>query len=78
MNHQDSFGSTPLMIAGGNNDYEMVLLLLDLGADPLIKDSSGYDFVKFLDKFGGRAMDKKSSQYEAYLKVAEKIQGRRP
>lgn len=43
INAQDSEGMTPLMWATQAQQPEMVTLLMELGADPKIKDNKGYD-----------------------------------
>lgn len=41
INHKDIFGSTPLIIAVNNSDFNMVRLLITFGADRNIKDDFG-------------------------------------
>ncbi len=38
---RDAEGRTPLMIAAGSGELEMVFVLLDLGADPVLVDQGG-------------------------------------
>ena len=47
-------GRTPLMAAVGSNDLTLVKLLLERGADPFAKDSSGFTALAFAEIFGKR------------------------
>jgi len=70
---KDSSGKTPLLIAASVNNYQLVHLLLDLGADPKIADKYGQDLFGFIDMFGGLGIPKESDQYNWYLKVLERL-----
>ena len=76
INHQDSFGSPPVMTAAGIDNYDIVFLLLGKGADPKIQDRSGYDLAKMMTKFGARAIAHDSDQYQWYLKVVAEMKKR--
>ncbi len=45
VNHRDSFGLTPLRVAGGNGEYESIVAMLEAGADPKQTDKHGHSFV---------------------------------
>lgn len=47
-------GRTALMAAVGSNDLTLVKLLLEHGADPFAKDSSGFTALAFAEIFGKR------------------------
>jgi ankyrin repeat protein len=48
-------GRTPLMSAAAGNDLVTVKMLLEKGADPFLKDSSGFTALTFAEIFGKRA-----------------------
>lgn len=76
INHQDSFGSPPIMAAARIRNYDMVYFLLGKGADPTIIDSAGSDLASFLKKFGQRGVKPDSEQYQWYLKVVAEMKKR--
>jgi ankyrin repeat protein len=47
INSQDIAGDTALILATGNNKYDIVKYLLENGADPMIKDSLGKTALKY-------------------------------
>lgn len=54
INAKSKFGSTPVLVAAGRGDYEMVYRLLERGADYRIKDAHGVDLAAAVSKNVGR------------------------
>jgi ankyrin repeat protein len=54
ISHRDGFGETPLLVAAKAGNYQIVVLLLEAGADPAQKDNSG---VSTVDWFDGRTSE---------------------
>jgi len=64
-------GETPVIQAYEVCNYDMVNYLLSAGADPKVKDISGYDLAKMIKLFGFTGGSKKDRQY--YLMMLEKL-----
>ena len=76
IDHQDSGGLTPVLIAAGINNYDMVLFLLGRGADPKIRDRWGYDLAGMMKRYGDRGIKRNSEQYRWYLKTVAEMERR--
>jgi len=76
LNHQDGSGETPVGKASGINNYTMVLLFLQHGADPSLKDKWGYDLAANIERFGYRGIDHGKQSRKDYDKVVEILKGR--
>jgi hypothetical protein len=76
LNHQDDGGKTPLHIAAGFNNYDMVLYLLQSGADPTLTDIWGYDLAGMIRRYGDRGMKKGDYYHRHYLEVVEELKRR--
>ena len=74
MDHQDLSGKTPVITAANINNYELVYLFLEKGADPTIMDRWGYDLSGQIMLFADRAMEFK--QYKWYLMVVNELKSR--
>ena len=64
------------MTAASIDNYDMVMLLLESGADPKLLDRSGYDLAKMMTKFGARAIARDDEQYQWYLKAVAEMKKR--
>lgn len=73
INHRDISGSTPVIIAAGVKNFQVVYYLLQAGANPKIKDRWGNDLAGVIRLFGDRGIKKGSEQYDWYLKVLDKL-----
>jgi ankyrin repeat protein len=54
INAKGKFGATPVLVAAGRGDYEMVYRLLERGADYRLKDARGVDLAAAVSKNVGR------------------------
>lgn len=54
INAKDKFGATPILVAAGRGDYEIVYGLLERGADYRLKDAHGVDLAAAVSKNAGR------------------------
>lgn len=54
INAKDKFGATPVMVAAGRGDYEMVYSLLERGADYTLRNANGSDLADAIAKNVGR------------------------
>ena len=64
INTQDKYGTTALMFASANNNFDVVNFLLDNGADPLLKDTFGKTALRY----------SKDSKIQDFLKIKMKEQ----
>ena len=48
LNHKNKEGLTPLMVALGDKQYKLAKLLIGLGADVNLKDSDGYNAIRYV------------------------------
>lgn len=75
MEHVDintvSFMGPPLHFALGDNDFELVKLLLDNGADPDLKDSDGYTTLDQAVEFKNKKMVSLLLEYGAKLSIMD-------
>lgn len=71
LNFQTRTGSTPLHVAAGLNQYQLVYQLLDAGADYNIENNFGYNFLKRLEE---NNIDPKSDGYKLRAKVIQFMQ----
>lgn len=76
LSYQDKSGSTPMMTAAGVKNFDMVYMMLEKGADPLVKDQWEYDLIGLMKRYGDRGMKKGGEQYRWYLKVIEELKRR--
>ncbi len=76
LNHQDDSGRTPMMMAANINNYDMVYLFLEKGADPAIKNVMGSDLSRRLKLFADRGVDPRGEQYKYYLLVVDELKSR--
>ena len=49
MNHRDKYGNTPLYETRGQGIGKSVVDLLEAGADPLLKNKGGFNFVDWVE-----------------------------
>jgi ankyrin repeat protein len=63
LNHRDAAGFTALLHARDTAQYDIVLLLLDLGADPKIEDNFGWDLRRSLKTFGHNSAHPEQDKY---------------
>lgn len=71
INWRDYSGYTPLVKAMMIRDYSEVRLLLNRGADPVIKDNHGHDLIWALKRFGPRGV--RPDQRESFEKVVNEL-----
>ena len=74
MDHEDFSGKTPMMTAANFNNYEIVYLFLEKGADPTIISRWGNDLSGQIKLIADRAMEFK--QYKWYLMVVNELKSR--
>jgi ankyrin repeat protein len=53
INAKDAFGGTPMMVAAGRGDFDVVAHLLSRGADPKLKDRAGDSLKSRINKLEG-------------------------
>ena len=76
MNHRNFSGITPMMKAASIDQYDIVHLLLEAGADPTIKNRWNNDLGWMVTNYGDRMIKPKSEQHEWYLKVVKELKRR--
>lgn len=76
LSYQDKSGSTPMMTAAGVKNFDMVYMMLEKGADPLVKNRWGNNLIWLMKEYGDRGMKKGGEQYRWYLKVIEELKRR--
>lgn len=76
VNHRDDKGDTPANYAANINNYDMVLQLLDAGADLTIKNKWGESVLDKISIYGDRAMDSDSKYMRDYLNVVRKLRSK--
>lgn len=74
INHVEANKDTPLLLAQGIRDYEMVSFLLSRGANPVIVNSGDVDLVARIKRNGDRGV--KAEQYPHFLNVVEELKKR--
>ena len=76
LNYQSKefIGTTPMMSAANINNYNIVWLLLEKGADPSIKDKIGYDLASQMKFQGTNGVNR--NQLEWYKKVVSELNER--
>jgi len=74
INHAEANKDTPLLLAQGIRDYEMVSFLLSRGANPLIENSGNVNLAARIKRNGARGV--KPEQYPHFLKVVEELKNR--
>lgn len=78
LNHQDKFGDTPMIRAVLASRYDIVYLLMELGADPGLRAKKGGNVADLIEMFHSRAAyafpDR--SQKEWYRKVVQELKRR--
>jgi ankyrin repeat protein len=74
INARDKFGSTPMMNAAATGDYDIILYLLEHGADHKLKNNSGEDLLSRLSDDLSRGRFKTGSkQFKQVNKIFEWI-----
>lgn len=76
LNHQDDSNETAIKKASSINNYTMVLLFLERGADPMLKNKWGYDLASHVERFGYRGIDHGKQNRKDYDKVVEILKSR--
>ena len=79
LNHRDLAGFTPLMQAVFATRYDMVHLLLELGADPSIKTDQGSNLRDLINDYGNSSISvlgKEREQRAWYERVVNELKRR--
>lgn len=74
VNHQANFGDTPLYTSVAGQMYDISLMLLRAGADPLTPKNKSEDMIGMLHDYGNRATNLQS--HKAYPEFISELQKR--
>lgn len=74
INHQSKSGESVLSYAISSDSYGVALMLLKLGADPMIKDRWGYDAYEVFNKYAGKGLEKGSKTYGDYEELQRALE----
>ena len=69
LNALDEYGNTPALQAAGLNRYDIVLILLENGADPSLKNKNGISVYERVEKSNGVFI--KGSKHERWLLLVQ-------
>lgn len=69
LEEQDTLGETPVVTAASMNHFAIVNLLLQAGASPTNKGSSGLDLVSVIRSYGASGISRWSKEYGEYRRT---------
>lgn len=76
IDHRNTSGSTALMESVSAKSFDVALTLLELGADPAIKDRWGYNVADTVKLFGSKGVASGTKNYCAYQELVEELDRR--